>query len=456
MPNQLINETSLYLLQHAHNPVNWLPWSDKALEKAKQENKPIFLRIGYAACHWCHVMDHESFEDTQIAKIINSHFIPIRVDREERPDLDSIYMVAVVAMTRQGGWPMSVFLTPQAQPFYGGTYFPATARHGLPSFREVLISVAEAWAQNQSRELHSRPLADPVKLQDAAELLINSADPQNGGWGSAPKFPAPMILDFLLLQQMKGNVNAFQITKHTLEQMQMGGIFDVVGGGFHRYATDQAWLIPHFEKMLYDNAQLAATYLHAYLITGNLSFRRTCESTLNFLVREMRHPQGGFFSSIDADSEGQEGKFYLWTPEQIHTALSANPDLEDLILFTYPITESGNFESRSILRRELNLDEIAAHFRQSVSQIQNNLDEAHKRLRSFRSSRVRPATDDKILSFWNALALRAFAEAARYLHREDYLKIAEKNAEFILEHFHVENRLKNNTFHFDASPDKKV
>lgn len=218
MPNQLINETSPYSLQHAHNPVNWLPWSDKALEKAKQENKPIFLRIGYAACHWCHVIAHESFEDTQIAEIINSHFIPIRA--------------AVVAMTRQGGWPMSVFLTPQAQPFYGGTYFPATAHHELPSFREVLISVAEAWAQNQSRELHSRPLAGPVKLQDAAELLINSADLQNGGWGSAPKFPAPMILDFLLLQQMKGYVNAFQITKHTLEQMQKGGIFDVVGADF--------------------------------------------------------------------------------------------------------------------------------------------------------------------------------------------------------------------------------
>jgi uncharacterized protein len=466
MPNQLINETSPYLLQHAQNPVAWQPWTDAALETAHAQNKPIFLSIGYAACHWCHVMAHESFEDPKIAEIINTYFIPIKVDREERPDLDSIYMTAVVSMTGHGGWPMSVFLTPAGEPFYGGTYFPPTPRHSLPSFREVLISVAEAWASNKTQIQHSaRTLTEHIqqnqawtasvgtlpeneKLQDATNILINNLDQQNGGWGSAPKFPAPMALDFLLLIHIHNNnggienQNALNAATHTLHQMQKGGIYDVVGGGFHRYATDHAWLIPHFEKMLYDNAQLAGTYLHAYLVTGDQSFRRTCEETLDFLIREMRHPDGGFFSSLDADSEGQEGKFYLWSPEEIHTALSAHPVLEELVLSTYPVTPSGNFEGQTILRRTLKLDEIAQDQQLPLDEFLEQLDLAHTLLRTYRASRIRPGTDDKILTSWNALTLRAFAEAARYLHRQDYLEIAEKNAEFLLAELYTSGQLK--------------
>lgn len=459
MPNQLIHQTSPYLLQHADNPVDWYPWGDEALQRARQENKPIFLSIGYAACHWCHVMAHESFENEQIAEILNAYFIPIKVDREERPDLDSIYMSAVVAMTGQGGWPMSVFLTPQGQPFYGGTYFPPTARHGLPSFREVLLSVAEAWKQkrteiehsaenltqyiqqNQAWTLETGTLIAGEKLQNAAEQLLQNLDPIHGGWGTAPKFPAPMSLDFLLLQYQQGQEAVLQPVLHTLHEMQKGGLYDVVGGGFHRYATDPAWLIPHFEKMLYDNAQLALTYLHAWLITGEPTFRSTCEDTLDFMVREMRHPQGGFYSSLDADSEGREGKFYLWTPEQIHAALSTQPDLEELVRFTYPVTSAGNFEGRIILRREREFPEIASRFALSLSELSARLQKAHELLRAFRSHRIRPATDDKILTFWNALALRAFAEAARYLSRPDYLEIARQNARFLLQDLYKEGRL---------------
>lgn len=464
MPNQLINETSPYLLQHAENPVDWLPWSDAALKIAKAQNKPIFLSIGYAACHWCHVMAHESFEDPKIAEIINSYFVPIKVDREERPDLDQIYMAAIVAMTRHGGWPMSVFLTPDGQPFYGGTYFPPSPRHGLPSFREVLVSVAEAWKsnraeiktsaetltahiqQNQSWKTSAGSLVEHEKLQEPVDILISSVDSQNGGWGSSPKFPAPMALDFLLLQHLHSNPddseNTLSVVSHTLIQMQKGGIYDVIGGGFHRYATDHAWLIPHFEKMLYDNAQLATTYLHAYLITGEESFRRTCEESLDFLIREMRHPEGGFFSSLDADSEGEEGKFYVWSPEDIHAALSDHPELEKLILSTYAVTESGNFEGKNILRRNMQLEELAKQRQIPLTNLLSQFDTAHNLLRKHRSHRVRPGTDDKVLGSWNALTLRAFSEAARYLHRTDYLEIAEKNAEFLLNSMHINNRLK--------------
>ena len=460
MTNQLSKETSPYLLQHAENPVDWLPWNDASLETAKTQNKPIFLSIGYAACHWCHVMAHESFEDPQIAELINTWFIPIKVDREERPDLDSIYMSSVVAMTGHGGWPMSVFLTPKGKPFYGGTYFPPSARHGLPSFREVLISVAEAWAGNKSGIINSAEtltahilqnqtwttttdrLADEEDLQKAANLLISSVDQQNGGWGSAPKFPAPMILDFLLGQHTHGNDHALDVAVHTLQQMQRGGIYDVVGGGFHRYATDPAWLIPHFEKMLYDNAQLAGSYLHAYLITREVTFRRTCEETLDFLIREMRHPKGGFFSSLDADSEGQEGKYYLWSPQEIHAALSEYPALEELVLSTYPVTPSGNFEGKTILSRTMELEKIAEIHQIPLNEMHRQLDSAHTLLRSQRDTRIHPGTDDKILTAWNALALRAFSEAARYLDRPDYLKIAEENAEFLLAELHTPGRLK--------------
>lgn len=459
MANQLIHETSPYLRQHAANPVDWQPWSNAALQQALRENKPVFLSIGYAACHWCHVMAHESFEDQQIADILNHHFIPIKVDREERPDLDSIYMTAVVAMTGHGGWPMSVFLTPSGHPFYGGTYFPPTPRHGLPSFREVLISIAEAWRQdtvklersathlteylqqNQVWQIAPASMSDPAGLMVAADQLIASADQQHGGWGTAPKFPSPLLLDFLLRQHLHGHPAALELVTTNLNQMQMGGIFDVVGGGFHRYATDHAWLVPHFEKMLYDNAQLALTYLHAYLITGNPSFRQTCESTLDFLIREMRHPQGGFFSSLDADSEGQEGKVYLWSPEEIRSALSAHNGLEDLVLFAYSVSPSGNFESKTILRRDKDAEEIGRHFSITPEKAQHDLALAHNLLLTTRQSRVQPAADDKILTFWNALTLHAFAEAARYLHRPDYLEIARENASFLLANLHPADRL---------------
>ena len=334
-------------------------------------------------------------------------------------------------MTGHGGWPMSVFLTPDGEPFYGGTYFPPTARHGLPSFREVLISVAEAWAgnrsqvensaktltqhiqQNQTWSASSGARLENAKLIEAAASLTNSVDQKNGGWGSSPKFPAPMILDFLLLQHTHDhtNENIINAAALTLRQMQKGGIYDVVGGGFHRYATDHAWLVPHFEKMLYDNAQLAATYLHAHLITGDLSFRRTCEETLDFLVREMRHPEGGFFSSLDADSDGQEGLFYVWSPDEIHAALSEYPPLENLVLSTYPVTPTGNFEGRTILRRTMELNEIAEMNQLPISKVLTNLDSAHTLLRTYRTRKIRPGTDDKILTAWNALTLRAFAEA---------------------------------------------
>jgi len=459
MPNQLINETSPYLLQHAHNPVDWLPWNNGALEKAKTQNKPIFLSIGYAACHWCHVMAHESFEDPKIAEIINAHFIPIKVDREERPDLDSIYMVAVVTMTGRGGWPMSMFLTPEGQPFYGGTYFPPSPRHGLPSFQEVLISIAETWKssqveirasaeqltahiqQNQAWQTTTSSLTGKLNLKQAAASLISSVDKQNGGWGTAPKFPSPLSLEFLLLQHMNGHETALDVVTHTLREMQKGGINDVVGGGFHRYATDHAWLIPHFEKMLYDNAQLALTYLHAFLVTGDITFKHTCEATLDFIAREMRHSNGGFYSSLDADSEGEEGKFYVWSSEEIHTALSNHPNLQELISLSYPVTPSGNFEGHNILRRKRTIQSIADEIGLTLEETIAQLNKAHILLQKFRSQRIRPQTDDKVLTFWNALALRAFSEAARYLQRQDYLKIAETNASFILKHMRQDGKL---------------
>lgn len=459
MTNKLFDETSPYLRQHADNPVDWQPWCAAALQQAQKENKPIFLSIGYAACHWCHVMAHESFEDQQIADLLNQYFIPIKVDREERPDLDTIYMSAVVAITGHGGWPMSVFLAPNGQPFYGGTYFPPTPRHGLPSFREVLISIAEAWRQDANRlnlsaahlaehvkknlewEAKSSAIIEPADLSFAADQLIATSDKNFGGWGKAPKFPSPMLLDFLLLQQQRGHQSALDTVTFTLEQMQRGGIYDVVGGGFHRYATDHAWLVPHFEKMLYDNAQLALTYLHAYLITANPSFRQTCESTLDFLAREMNHPQGGFFSSLDADSEGREGRYYLWSPEEIQSALSPHSSLEPLVRYAYSISPSKNLENKTILRRNLDISDIARHFSTTPKNVQSDLAQAHGLLMASRQVRVSPAVDDKVLTFWNALALRAFAEAARYLQRPDYLAIARKNASFLLANLHSAGHL---------------
>jgi uncharacterized protein YyaL (SSP411 family) len=458
MPNELANQTSPYLLQHAHNPVNWFPWGREALEIAAREDKPIFLSIGYAACHWCHVMAHESFEDPETARLMNENFVNIKVDREERPDLDSIYMNAVVAMTGQGGWPMSVFLTPSGQPFYGGTYFPPVPRYNMPAFREVLSSIARIWKEDrqqifkasgplmahlrQSTAQAIQPTSTPTlpDLAQATQKLAASYDWHYGGWGRAPRFPGPLTIEFLLQQGARGQAEPVEIASHALRAMQRGGMYDVVGGGFHRYSTDDHWLVPHFEKMLYDNAQLALAYLHAHLITGDITFRQTCEETLDFLLREMVHPAGGFFSSLDADSEGKEGKFYVWDLAEIQTVLR-DPDDQSLFLRAYGVPPEGNFEGKIILQRSADNEELAHLLNLPPALIQARLAACHRQLRAARDRRPRPNLDDKVLTAWNALTIRALAEAARGLNRSDYLAAAQKSANFLLEHLYLDGRL---------------
>ena len=445
------------MLQHAENPVDWYPWGPPALEKAHSEDKPIFLSIGYAACHWCHVMAHESFEDPAIAELLNQHFINIKVDREERPDIDSIYMQAVVAMTGQGGWPMSVFLTPDGRPFFGGTYFPPTRRHNLPAFREILITIARLWRDERQQligsaqqitgyiqsavnfEPDSGNLPSP-SLDDAINLLSRSYDWSNGSWGNAPKFPQPMTIEFLLRRAVRGDTQALQMAVHALQAMAKGGMYDVIGGGFARYSTDNEWLVPHFEKMLYDNAQLTLAYLHAFLITGNESFRMVCEQTLDFVARELQHPEGGFYSSLDADSEGSEGKYYLWSLAEIQSAL-VDPEDRALALAALTITEAGNFEGKNILRRLLSDEQLAAHFSTSVDHISRQFRLVNEQLLAYRQSKIHPATDDKIIVSWNALMLAAFAEAGRYLKNPDYTQIAIRNGQFLLDHLISNDRL---------------
>lgn len=456
MPNHLIHENSPYLLQHASNPVDWYPWGADAFEKARQEDKPVFLSIGYAACHWCHVMAHESFEDPAVAALMNQYFVNIKVDREERPDIDSIYMQAVVALTQQGGWPMSVFLTPDGKPFYGGTYFPPVRRYNMPAFSEILQAIAQIWQNDRSRLLESShelsqhlqrsiSLDQPDEtlrgdiLQQAAETLAKSYDWKYGGWGRAPKFPQPMAIEFLLRRTVGGDLFARDIALHALRAMAKGGMYDVVGGGFARYSVDDLWLIPHFEKMLYDNAQLALVYLHAYLLTGDPSFRQVCEETLDFIQRELTHPEGGFFSSLDADSEGEEGKFYLWTRSEIEQLLS--PEEARWVTRAFGVTETGNFEGKNILQRVLSDEKLAEEFNVPAADVQTILKTPLSNLLAARSGRVRPGTDDKVLVFWNSLALAAFAEAGRYLARSDYLDTARRNAHFLLDHLYVNHRL---------------
>ncbi len=445
MPNRLANETSPYLLQHADNPVDWYPWGEEALQKAKAEDKPIFLSIGYSACHWCHVMAHESFEDEEVAAILNEHFVSIKVDREERPDLDRIYMNAVQAMTGSGGWPMSVFLTPEGQPFYGGTYFPPTPRYGMPSFTQVLAAVADGW-QNRRQELvesgqrlvaaleQQSAIGQDVKREDLKPETVESAfqnlqrgfDRVHGGWGDAPKFPQPMALEFLLrYHHVTGNSRALQMVSQTLEAMARGGMYDQLGGGFHRYSVDDHWLVPHFEKMLYDNAQLARVYLHAWQVTGEPFYRTITEEILDYVVREMTGPAGGFYSTQDADSEGEEGKFFVWTQDEIRDLLGAarlgSPQAgADTFMAAYGVTERGNFEGRNIL-------ELVGDMNQRAE-----LAEARRKLFAAREQRVHPGRDEKALTSWNGLMLAAFAEAARALNRDDYRQVAERNADFLL------------------------
>ena len=461
MANHLINESSPYLLQHAHNPVDWFPWGDEALAKANSENKPIFLSIGYAACHWCHVMAHESFEDPETAAFMNEQFINIKVDREERPDLDGIYMQATVAMTGSGGWPMSVFLTPDLKPFYAGTYFPPVKRYNMPAFKDVLSGIAHAWKEEPSeitrmsgqvtshlqQALSSDQKSDTAfsqnHLDTIAKSLVDSYDWGYGGWGSAPKFPQPMTIEFLLRRHIAGNLDALKPSLHALKAMARGGMYDVVGGGFSRYSTDNFWRVPHFEKMLYDNAQLTRVYLHAWQITKDAFFKQIVIETLDFISRELTHPHGGFYSSLDADSEGEEGRFYVWSLEDIRNLLKEDSEFFEA---AYGISERGNWEGKTVLQRALDDSSLAARFKLDPEIVPRKLADSHARLLSARASRVRPGTDDKILTAWNGLMLAAVAEASRAMDKPDlrnkYLSLATRNAEFILDHLRAHGRLK--------------
>ncbi len=456
MPNHLSHTNSPYLLQHAENPVDWYPWGPEALQKARSENKPIFLSIGYAACHWCHVMAHESFEDPATAAIMNEHYVSIKVDREQRPDLDSIYMAATQALTGSGGWPMSVFLTPDLRPFYAGTYFPPVPRYNMPSFKELLLSVAEAYRQ-QPQEIErvsgqvlqhlqaanrASGTEDRLTLDDLEALtksLLDAYDWGYGGWGSAPKFPQPMLIEFLLRQSVRKSPQAEQALKaalHALRAMARGGMYDVVGGGFARYSTDNFWRVPHFEKMLYDNAQLARAYLHAWQITHDPFFREVAVRTLDFIQRELTDPAGGFYSSLDADSDGQEGRFYAWTADEIRAVLEDEADYE-LFAAAYGVSEQGNWEGQTVLQRALDDATLAARFKQAPDQIHARLSSHHQRLLHARQRRVRPATDDKVLTSWNGLALQTFAEAAGCIDDAElasqYLVVTTRNAGFLLQ-----------------------
>ena len=446
--NHLINETSPYLLQHAHNPVDWYPWGEEAFAKAREENKPVLLSIGYSACHWCHVMAHESFEDEQIAQLMNENFVNIKVDREERPDLDQIYMNAVQMMTHHGGWPMTVFLTPDAVPFYGGTYFPPQDRYNMPGFPRVLISVAEAFRDrrddiaetsgtllNELRRLSETTRSDqPLQkeLLDAAFVgITRSYDPINGGFGNAPKFPPAMTLEFLLRTYVRnGNAQALEIVRHTANKMAEGGMYDQLGGGFHRYSTDSRWLVPHFEKMLYDNALLSRVYLHYYQVSAETFARDITEGILDYVVREMTSPEGGFYSTQDADSEGHEGKFFVWTIDEIKSVLEARE--ADLFCAYYDVTPAGNFEGKNIPNINQSLEDIATTFAVSVNDVKASLAKSRQMLFDFREKRVKPDRDEKVLTAWNGLMLASFAEAGIVLDRPDYAEVAARNAQFLL------------------------
>ena len=458
MANRLAQETSPYLLQHKDNPVDWYPWGEEALEKARAEDKPILLSVGYSACHWCHVMERESFEDEATARIMNQHFVNVKVDREERPDIDSIYMSAIQAMTRHGGWPMTVFMTPDGAPFYGGTYFPPVPSRGMPSFQQLLLSLADAYENRREEVLQS---AENVReylrestsasipstevseelLTHAANALVGQVDNRFGGFGGAPKFPQAMNLEVLLRHHKRaGDRAALSGVELTLRQMANGGIYDQLGGGFARYSVDEYWLVPHFEKMLYDNALLARLYLEAYQATGDDLYRRIAEETLDYVAHDMSDPEGGFYSAEDADSEGEEGKFYVWTPAEIEAAL--DPEEARLAMRYWDVTERGNFEGKNILYVPRPREAVAAEFGIPEEELWTRLVSIRQKLFAEREKRVRPGRDEKVLAAWNGLMLRAFAFAARVLDREDYRWIAEKNASFLLEKLKDNGRLR--------------
>jgi uncharacterized protein len=448
--NRLAASASPYLLQHAHNPVDWYPWGEEALSRARAEDRPILLSVGYAACHWCHVMERESFEDPETAADMNRDFVSIKVDREERPDVDAIYMDAVQAMTGQGGWPMTVFLTPDGRPFFAGTYFPNEDRHGMPAFRRVLAGVAEAWRerrdeieQQSSRVVEaigrsttlmasSDPLSDDL-WNGAVRALKSMFDPEWGGLRGAPKFPQPMALEVLLRAHARGDRDALAIVRHTLDRMAAGGIHDHVGGGFHRYSVDGRWHVPHFEKMLYDNAQLARLYTRAWKVMGVTWFRTVAERTLEYLLREMRHPAGAFFSSQDADTDGVEGLTYTWTwdelveagGEAVAAAMGATPD--------------GNWEGTNVVWESVPIATVASEHGIPVDELERRAQDTRRALVEVRARRAQPGLDDKILAAWNGLAIAAFAEAGAAFEEPRYVDAAQQAAEFVLTNLRSEH-----------------
>jgi uncharacterized protein len=456
MANRLAHETSPYLLQHANNPVDWYSWGPEALDRARSENRPILLSIGYAACHWCHVMEHESFEDRATAALMNERFVNIKVDREERPDLDAIYMQAVQAMTGHGGWPMTVFLTPDGVPFYGGTYFPKDDRHGMPSFTRILTTVSDAYRAKPAdiartaesvREMY-RVTIEPTRsagplsaelLDGAYRALSQRYDELDGGFDGAPKFPQTMSLDFLLRYWARRDVeNALAIVSHSFKQMARGGIYDQVGGGFARYSVDAQWLVPHFEKMLYDNALLIRLGAHLWQATEDAEVRRVVEETIDWAIREMRSPEGGFYSSYDADSEGHEGKFYVWSAEEFDRVLGKDAPL---MRAYWGVTADGNFEGSNILFVKGDRRALAARFSVSEDGLDQTIRRAKSALYEVRQQRVWPGCDDKILASWNGLMVRGIAEAARAFANEKYRAVAIDSATFLFENLVNDGRV---------------
>jgi uncharacterized protein YyaL (SSP411 family) len=450
MSNRLAQEKSPYLLQHADNPVDWYPWGEEAFKKAQEENRPIFLSVGYATCHWCHVMAHESFEDAEVARLLNQFFVAIKVDREERPDIDQVYMSVCQALTGKGGWPLSVFLTPTGKPFFAGTYFPKTSRLGMSGFMELLTQIAGLWQRDQGRILNAgeetlqaiqdktgwEPSGSPLTLQTLQlgyEQQAGTFDSQWGGFGSAPKFPTPHHLTFLMRwQKRSGDRQAGNMIGKTLKAMRLGGIFDHIGLGFHRYSVDAQWLVPHFEKMLYDQALLAMSYTEAYQLYQDPFYAQVAREIFTYVLRDMQSPEGGFFSAEDADSEGEEGLFYLWTDRQIREVLP--PDLATLFLRFYDITAKGNFEKgMSIPHMPVSWENFAEKESLSVEELRDRLEKARKELFEVREKRIHPLKDDKILTAWNGLMIAALAKGSQALQDPGYAQAACKSADFILE-----------------------
>ncbi len=446
--NRLSQEKSHYLLQHAENPVDWYPWGDEAFEKAKKEDKPIFLSIGYSTCHWCHVMAHESFEDEEVGRALNDSFVSIKVDREERPDVDMVYMAACQAITLKGGWPLSVFMTPAGKPFFAGTYFPKMGKMGMPGFLDLTRQIAAAWQNNRAplleasekitKGIQPRPERGPVTelgldtLEKGYDQLAQAFDPKWGGFGSAPKFPTPHNLTFLLRwHRRNSDSTALNMVETTLDAMRAGGIFDHIGYGFSRYSVDERWLVPHFEKMLYDQAMLAMAYTEAYQTTGKVRHGRVVREILTYVLRDMTSPEGGFYTAEDADSEGKEGLFYVWTPKEIKEQLGK--DLGDLFCRFYDVGPHGNFEDgRSILHVRIPSHRFAANENMDVDELEGVLEEGRKKLFSVRENRIHPLKDDKVLTSWNGLMIAAMAKAYQALGDRTYVDAAQRAADFIL------------------------